>query len=269
MTGAANEALHWFSPPQRAHAEVVVLLHGFTGAAESWRAVADALPAELAAAALALPGHHPALPVRPGFVANVDAVAEILAGALDAPCHLVGYSLGGRCALGVALRHPRVVARLSLIGAHTGLADARARAERVSNDAVWIALLREHGMAAFLERWQAQPIFASQARLPAPVRAQQQRIRASHDAAQLALSLAHMGLGAMPDFGAELASLRPPSRWLVGERDAKFRALAGAAVATLQRAGRPAELRVVADAGHNLALERPAALAACLAIGPR
>lgn len=262
------QAVHWF----RTHpgTRPMVLLHGFTGSPGSWDAVVRALPDGFTVLAPALPGHHPDMPVARGFVANVERMADTLAaaehgGAPASPCHLVGYSLGSRLALALALHRPELVSCLTLIGVHPGLHSAELRARRTLDDERWITLLREHamhaGMHAFCRAWQAQPIFATQERLAGHIREGQDAIRLAHDPEGLAQSLEHMGLGAMPDHGPMLASLVMPLVLVTGALDHKFTALARELAARIPRARH----EIIADCGHNPLLEKPNELAALLA----
>jgi len=257
----ASAALYWFG--RRSHPRPFVLLHGFTGSPLSWQPVIDALPASIAAVAVALPGHHPGSPVVTGFEANLDTMAGALSSAGLRGCHLVGYSLGARAALGLALRHPGLAAGLTLIGGHPGLDDAEERRQRVESDRAWTELLRHQGLAAFLAAWEAQPIFATQAQISPEALAWQQRIRARHEPEALARSLEQMGLGAMPGYGPRLAELDIPVTWIVGALDHKFLRLASTAMG-LARVDRPATLTVMPGSGHNVPLERPRELAALL-----
>jgi 2-succinyl-6-hydroxy-2,4-cyclohexadiene-1-carboxylate synthase len=261
----ASAALYWFG--RVAAGRPLVLLHGFTGAPASWQPlveVVDSRAAPRTVVAVALPGHHPSSPVVPGFEANLDAMARALEAAGLAGCDLVGYSLGGRAALGLALRHPHLAATLTVIGAHPGLEDAGERRRRIEQDRAWIALLRERPLAVFLAAWEQQPLFSTQQRLDAGTLAEQQRIRAGHDAEALARSLEHMGLGAMPAYGPHLAELAMPVTWIAGALDEKFAGLARAAAEQLVQAGRDVRLALVPGSGHNVPLEQPAALAALL-----
>jgi 2-succinyl-6-hydroxy-2,4-cyclohexadiene-1-carboxylate synthase len=261
----ASVALYWFGRVSRGRP--LVLLHGFTGAPASWQplvAAAGALPAPRAAVAVALPGHHPGSQVVPGFEANVDAMAHALETAGLVGCDVVGYSLGGRAALGLALRHPRLAATLTVIGAHPGLDHDQERRRRIEQDRAWIALLRERGLAAFLAAWEQQPLFATQQQVGVAALAEQQRIRAHHDPEALARSLEHMGLGAMPAYGPRLAELAMPVTWIAGALDEKFAGVARAAAEQLAQAGRDVRLALVPGSGHNVPLEQPAALAALL-----
>lgn len=212
-----------------------------------------------------LPGHHRQVPVADGFAANVDATVRILSemrpvAERDQPVHLAGYSLGARVALGLAIRHPRLVARLTLIGVHPGIIDPAERARRIAADGKLAELLRARGIEAFVSHWQSLPIFASQARAAPAALASQRAIRLGRDPAALADSLAHLGLGAMPDYRPHFAELAMPVTVIVGAEDGKFLALAHQLVEI-----RPAtQLRIIAGCGHNPVLERPEALASSL-----
>src|SRR5688572_17908736 len=107
-----------------------VLLHGFTGAPSSWRAIAAGLVPCLIPA---LPGHAGASTV-PTWDEAVDVLARIVSRARFDGAHLVGYSLGGRLALGLAARRPELFSAVTLIGAQPGLADPAERAERARAD---------------------------------------------------------------------------------------------------------------------------------------
>lgn len=229
----------------------VVFLHGFMGSA---RSVEPLLP-HLSGRVLAphLPGHHPHAPVSPTFEANVDWLARSLRAAGLSGVHLVGYSLGARTALGLALADPALVARLTLIGVHPGLADAAERAERARVDRARAARLRRDGLAAFVAEWESLPLFATQS--AAQIEAQRS-IRLGHEVEGLARSLERMGLGAMPDFGARWDELGMPVALVAGARDERFvaigRRLAGSG------------LHEIPGVGHNVVLEAPAALAAII-----
>jgi 2-succinyl-6-hydroxy-2,4-cyclohexadiene-1-carboxylate synthase len=236
-----------------------VFFHGFTGAAAAWDPVIAGLPAEEGVVTVALPGHHPASPaVAEGFVASCAAVLAQLQAARVPPASWVGYSLGARLALGMAIAAPAACTRLILIGVNPGLEDEPARRARRAADDAWQTLLRDRGLASFVAAWEAQPLFASAARLPEAARAAQRHQREEHDPEQLAQSLATCGLGAMPSAWEALGRLPMPVQLVVGEEDAKFRALA---VRMLPRL-RQGTLHLVPACGHNVPLEAPPQLAA-------
>jgi 2-succinyl-6-hydroxy-2,4-cyclohexadiene-1-carboxylate synthase len=242
----------------------LVTLHGFTGCAADLAPLAPT-------ARLSLIGHSPELPVPPGhdFAAEVARVAAAIA-ALGQPVrgprgeplrggvHLCGYSMGARVALAVALAAPRAIARLTLIGAHPGLAedDDDGRAARRAADARWSAILREDGVAAFVAAWEAAPMWASQAHAPAAALARQRAVRLGHDPRQLAAALDALGLAAQPDLLPRLDRLATPTTFVAGALDDRFAALARQMAARVPGA----TVALVAGAGHNPLIDQPATL---------
>ena len=242
-------------PPER----VVVLLHGFAGMPEAWTAVIDAWPTPQPRWVVpALPGHGMPTQAERGFAGALDAVAATI-GPQPTPPHLIGYSLGARLSLGLAVNWPTWWSSVSLIGVNPGL-DAAHRSARRTADAGWAARLEDDGLTAFLDAWRAQPIFASQARLSAEVLDNQTAWRRRLDAHELANAMRQMSLADMPDYRVALPRLPMPLQLVVGSLDKKFWALARA-MKTLHPA---AQLDVIPDAGHNVPLESPQALAATL-----
>lgn len=238
-----------------------LFLHGFTGAPSSWDAVRALLPATLDADIPWLSGHGspPAALDVPSFTAEVAR----LSARLPEDAVVAGYSLGGRLALGVALHNPGRVRALVLISASTGITDPAARAERRARDAALRASLLEGGVPAFVERWEREPLFQSQAALAASVRAEERRRRLGHVAEGLAHSLAVTGLAEMPDYFGRLAELRLPVELVCGELDGKFCDIARSVVRQLPQ-GR---FTCVERAGHNLLLERPDAVTSAIRRG--
>lgn len=224
----------------------IALLHGFAGDPSAWDATRAAAP-DWDARAIALPGHG-AGPVLASWDANVAAVAAAIGGA-DV---VVGYSLGARVALAlVAAGHaPRAI----LVSVNPGISDA-ARPERRASDAVWARTLRERGIAAFVDAWEAQPLFATQARI-AVQRAARRASRLALDPEQLARSLEVMGLAEMPDYRDALAERSAQIALIAGADDPKYAAIARAL---------PAPATILPDSGHDPTLEQPAQLAAAIA----
>src|SRR5581483_4684719 len=99
---------------------------------------------------------------------------------------LVGYSLGGRLALHGVLSEPDRYGALILVGANAGIEDADARAARREADEQLAAWIETQPIEAVVERWERQPVFASQ---PERLVDEQRPGRLSHDPKQLATLL--------------------------------------------------------------------------------
>jgi 2-succinyl-6-hydroxy-2,4-cyclohexadiene-1-carboxylate synthase len=240
---------------------VIALLHGFTGSVASFDALRALLGSAGGGRALALPilGHGADAPGVDTFDGEVDRLASEIAAHVptpSTPVTLLGYSLGGRLAYGIACRHPHLVARVVAIGAHPGLDGEGERDERARADDAWADMLEREGIDAFTSAWAALPLFATQARAPGARQRAQEAIRRSHDPRGLARALRVLGLGRMPSFRSALAGLERPLDLVVGGEDPKHRALAE----TLVRELPAARLTVVPATGHNVLLERPEAL---------
>lgn len=245
----------------------LVCLHGFTGDPAVWRPVLARLsrrtgrPSEAVCPALC--GHRPGRDDR--AVASFEDEVDRLAARLDdggvGPAVVVGYSLGARLALGLLVRHAARFVAAVLIGARPGppRGDA-ARAARARADDELAARLESEGIEAFVDRWQALPVFASQATLAPSRLAAQRRRRLAHDPAGLAHALRVLSLARMPDYRPALGSLPMPVRLLAGARDSRFVAAAQSMARRLERAA----VTVVPAAGHNLILEAPHAVAAAV-----
>ncbi len=233
----------------------LVCLHGFTGSPAAWDAVLAALPEDARALCPAIAGHHPDLPLAARrFEHEVDRLAALMpqSGGL----HLAGYSLGGRLALGLLVRHRQLFASATLIGAHPGLGGAAERRDRAAADDALARRLEREGTRAFVDRWQDLPLFATQSALPPEVLEAQRRRRLRHRPEGLAHALRVLSLGRMPDFRRHLPALDLPICLMAGEQDEKFRRLVEEMASALPRA----TIQVVPAAGHNLLLEVPRAV---------
>ena len=220
---------------------MTVFVAGFTQTSESWTSVLDARPDGEGAGSVDL-AIFPTLPSAASFREAADALAV-------RPGPYVGYSQGGRLCLQLALDRPDVVERLVLVSASPGIADDDARAARRAADDALAREIQRDGVDAFLDRWLAQPMFATLA----PERAGLDARRASSTVEGLTQQLRVLGQGAQPSNWERLAELTMPVMLIVGERDDQYVEIGHA----MGHAIPDARLEVVADAGHACHLEQP------------
>jgi 2-succinyl-6-hydroxy-2,4-cyclohexadiene-1-carboxylate synthase len=235
--------------------ETIVLLHGFTQTGRSWDPTIAALGERYRALAPDIRGHGSAAHARPADFPSVQA--DILASD-PGPFALAGYSMGGRIALSLALAAPERVSRLTLVGASPGLADPGERSARRAADEALAGRIEGEGIEVFAREWAALPLWASQ---PPAVAQDAHAIRLSQSPAGLAAALRGLGTGAMEPLWDRLPQLAIPVTLIVGEHDAKFRAIAEQMAELLP----DATLHVVPGTGHAVQLEQPRAVAALLA----
>jgi 2-succinyl-6-hydroxy-2,4-cyclohexadiene-1-carboxylate synthase len=222
----------------------VVLVHGFTQTRRSWDRLLPRLTEGHEVVAVDAPAHGRSAGHRTDLVDGAQLLGE--AGGRAA---YVGYSMGGRLALHLAVARPELVERLVLVGATAGLDTDDERAARRAADGALAADVERDGLDAFLARWLANPLFAT---LPAEAAGVEDRLENTVDG--LAASLRLTGTGTQRPLWDDLPRLTMPVLFVVGELDAKFTALARRMEAAW---GGDAEVAVIAGAGHACHLERP------------
>ena len=128
----------------------LVLLHGFTGGAQSWKHLIPELSKSFRVITIDLPGHGrtsaPADPKRCAFTHVINDLAFISRELGIESAAWIGYSMGGRTALAVAIEHPWLVSGLILESASPGLADPSTRADRRRQDDLLAEFIERHGI---------------------------------------------------------------------------------------------------------------------------
>ncbi len=235
---------------------LLLALHGFTGSAESFAPLARSLRGHRVAR-LELLGHGgsdaPGESARYGVWEAAQDVLTLLESLGEARADLLGYSLGGRVALRAALLAPGRVRSLVLESASPGITSMAERARRVESDEALCRVLSQGGIEAFVARWEAHPLFASQARCPPGRLARQRAERLRQRPDGLCGSLRGAGAGATDDVSLRLGEIKAPVLLIAGARDAKY----GAKLQAMASAMGAAELAIVPAAGHNVHFERP------------
>lgn len=235
----------------------LIVLHGFTGSAANWAEVAAPLSRTNEVVCVDLLGHgRTAAPPDPQRYQMPAAAADVvgLCDLLGIPrANLLGYSMGGRLALYLALHFPQRWERLILESSSPGLASAAARQERQTADELLAERILEHGVPAFVDQWEQLALFASQAGLPAARRTRLRAQRLGNNPLGLANSLRGMGSGRQPSLWTDLPSLSTPTLLLAGALDEKFVALNREMAARMPAA----TLEVIEAAGHTIHLEQP------------
>ncbi|MBW3557005.1 MAG: alpha/beta fold hydrolase [Actinobacteria bacterium] len=236
--------LHFDVHGRAGHDRRVVLVHGFTQTRRSWDPLLEPLAADHQVLAVDAPGHGLSSHYRVGLW----EAARLLGEAGNEASYL-GYSMGARLVLHLALAAPYLVRRVVLVGATAGIADERERVARLAADEVLAAGLEKDGIESFLRRWLSSPLFETLTPEAAGMEA-----RRENTVEGLAAALRLLGTGAQEPLWDRLGSLHMPALLLAGERDDKFTRLAERMAECW---GGPAEVVVVAGAGHAAHLEQP------------
>ena len=206
----------------------------------------------------ALPGHG-GVPVDPRAL-SLEGIADALASAVVGRgwrrVAVAGYSLGGRVALQLGLRHPGLVEALVLVSASAGIEDAEARRVRVELDRARANALRRDP-AGFLLSWYSAPMFGYDS--AGAEAAARRRMGDGIDVEAAARVLEALSPGVQPWVGDRLGALPAPCCWVAGSRDTAY------VVSTRSCAdGSGARHVVVPRVGHAVHLDAPEAVSAVL-----
>ena len=236
----------------------LVLAHGFTQTGQVWGGIDADLASDRTVLAVDLPGHGSSS----GVAADLPAGADLL-GAAGGTADYLGYSMGARFCLHLALARPDLVRRLILVSGTAGIEDPVARADRRQADRALAERLDpsdggppEDTVAEFLERWMTNPMFGA---VPAAAAGKEERMK--NVAAGLASSLRLAGTGTQAPLWGRLSELTVPVLVITGERDAKFADFGRRLVASVSGT---ATHVVIEDADHAPHLQHPAEVTAAV-----
>jgi len=227
----------------------IVLLHGFTQNGDVYDDFKEKLSGTCRVFTPHLPGHGGEPPLQPGL--GSKEVALRLSGVYGRSIYM-GYSMGARTALRVALEHRESVAGLILVSATAGISDDEERRKRHLDDMALAEHIKATPLKDFLREWLSGPLFAN---LNQDEAALEKRLHNNpNDMADILLTL---GLGAeepMWSLLPELGSSSIPVLILVGANDEKYLKIGHQLRLGI---GESAELKVIDDCGHFVIGERP------------
>lgn len=236
--------------------EPLLLLHGFTGSAGTWRPFISRWSQRYQVIAVDLLGHGQTDAPSDASRYAVEPAVQDLCALLDAlhieRAHVLGYSMGGRLALSLAVMAPERVRSLILESSSPGLAAEAERAERRRSDEALAERILAEGIEVFVDYWENLPLFHTIRKQPPETQQaiREQRLRSRP--LGLAGSLRGMGTGAQPSWWDKLGDLRMPVQLIVGEEDKKFTAIAR----RMQERIRDCRVAIVSGAGHVVHVER-------------
>jgi 2-succinyl-6-hydroxy-2,4-cyclohexadiene-1-carboxylate synthase len=204
----------------------LVLLHGFTGAASTWKPFCPIWGNHSTLMMVDLIGHGET--ESPGDMARYDIkkAANDLKVLLDElgieKADMLGYSMGGRTAITFASMYPERIRKLLLESTTPGLVNPEDREARIQQDHKLADRIENEGLERFIDFWESIPLFQSQLNLPAEVREQIRSQRLRNDPVGLSNSLRGMGTGAQPSWWDKLKDFDFETLLITGELDEKF-----------------------------------------------
>ena len=236
-----------------------LLLHGFTGSSTTWDPHVARFKRHMKTIAVDLVGHGDSDAPKDPERYRMEFCVEHLLAVLDQlgldAVDLIGYSMGGRVALHLAITAPGRIRSIVLESSSPGIADPTERQARVVADDSLADYVERKGIDAFVDRWENQPLFESQRNLSPTVRSALRSQRRRNNPVGLANSLRGMGAGRQESLWRSLPTIEAPVLLIAGGLDAKYCRIAREMSSLLPNA----RLEIVHNAGHAVHLERPAA----------
>jgi 2-succinyl-6-hydroxy-2,4-cyclohexadiene-1-carboxylate synthase len=167
------------------------------------------------------------------------------------PCHLVGYSLGGRISLYLKDLFPHAFKKVILIGAHFGLDEAE-KLDRKAVEAYWQELMDNEPLESFFTLWYKQPLFSSLCKSPSFQRVLKRRYQGPLLFYKKCLH--ELALSNQKNFSSHFENMREDFLLIYGEWDEKFKKY----YEKFQQQGY--KLTQILKASHAVHLENPKAL---------
>ena len=119
-----------------------MFLHGFLGSRYSCPFKENCIAVELAG--------HGKTPID--FNTSFDGFIDSLVERIHKPIHLIGYSMGGRIAMRMAILYPDLFKSITLVSAHPGGGQSSSQ-EAIIKDMCAMQF------SSFIRRWYSQPMF--------------------------------------------------------------------------------------------------------------
>lgn len=184
----------------------ILFLHGFLGSCHDFERVVSDLQANFCCIRVDLPGHGSTRWTGSYTMEQTAAaIAQFLTDRHIAQANLVGYSMGGRLALYLALHFPERFPGAVIESASPGLQTSAEQQARLQQDTA-LAERLEADFPQFLAEWYAQPLFASLKQHPGFAKVLEQR--AQNHSAELARALRGMSVGRQPSLWDRLPDHR-------------------------------------------------------------
>lgn len=232
-----------------------LLLHGFTGDSFTWTPFCPVWGKHSKLIIPDIIGHGKTESPEDIYYYEMEAAAADLIMLLDQleieQFDLLGYSMGGRLALTIAILYPDRVRKLILESASPGLKTREERLQRRMKDGELANFINVQGIKSFVDYWESIPLFSTMNSLPNPIKASIREQRLSNNVVGLRNSLLGMGTGSQPSWWDKLDQVTCEVLLLTGELDEKFCKIAE----RMHERMKNASWIVISDCGHAIHVE--------------
>ncbi|MEM9941046.1 MAG: alpha/beta fold hydrolase [Planctomycetota bacterium] len=218
-------------------------VHGFMGLPSDWDDVRIGLP-EFDCGAVSIPAAE-------DWNSGIESLAQ-QGSDPEAARVWVGYSMGARISLGLAIECPNQCQGLVFISGNPGLENEDSANSRSIADEQVAQKLESTPTRLFLNDWYDQPVFES---TPKSIRELAIRKKLDHKSSEWPAILRTYSVAKQPNYWHKINKLTIPLLVIAGARDQKYSGIAN----RIERLGSvsPISVQVVPECGHVIHLEKP------------
>lgn len=210
--------LNYIGDPRRPW---IVLLHGFMGDKHDWLQVGEELKNDFFTISIDLPGHGENHELGNCSLEEFQKDFFKFSKLLNHNFHLLGYSQGGRLALGLVLKGLEVQS-LILESASLGIVDEEEREKRYKTDlSLFKNIKNSEDLESFLTYWYENPLFGDFKNLDSF--GEILEYKKNYDWSLWQESLKSFSVGIQPDYRQELSRIKSlKALTICGEKDHKY-----------------------------------------------
>ncbi|XP_062111267.1 protein PHYLLO, chloroplastic isoform X2 [Humulus lupulus] len=271
---------------ESSHDNILIFLHGFLGTSEDWTAIMKAVSRGARCISIDLPGHggtqiqyhgdkNTILRTRLSIEVVADVVHSVIHHITPEKVTVVGYSMGARIALYMALRFTDKVNGAVVISGSPGMKNEAARKIRRAIDDSRAQSLVSYGLDIFLETWYAGQLWNRLREHPKFNQIVGSRRNHHKDVRCLAKVLSNSSIGRQLPLWDDLNRSKTPLLIIVGEKDEKFKRIGQDmcnAIDGSRRSGDDdpsndnaiSEMVEISNCGHAVHVENPLPLISAL-----
>jgi O-succinylbenzoic acid--CoA ligase len=227
--------------------ETLILIHGFMGDMREWDNLADKLDNQFHLLMIDLLGHGRSYRAAPlcrsfnQFVTTLQNCIKNWCGEDKKPT-LLGYSMGGRIALGLSCSNPAYYKKVIIESANPGIKDQKLKEERVISDSnLFKNIENQDEFKVFLNKWYKMLLFG---KLTDNQRSALVNDKLSFNFSNWKYFSNILSVGNQPDLSIKLTKIKCKTIFISGEQDKKYCSVGKSLPVNFKHI-------VVKDVGHN------------------
>jgi len=166
-------------------------------------------------------------------------------------CNLLGYSMGGRIAIYLAIYYSEYFDKIVIESAQPGIKDKIERMKRKNHDQILAENLESKSFHNFLDSWYNQSIFKTLKKHNNFANLRKSRL--NNNPRNLAKSLLEIGAGVQPSLWQDLKKIENDCLLIAGEFDTKYQTI----FSKMHKEIFSSKFIIIKNAGHNIHVENP------------